>query len=134
MSAQTSMYLRQYVMEHVLMRANHDSPDNLYLALFLEDPTPYGTGTEVSGDGYARQEVAWEFTDRVDEAMNSAMLNFPAALEDWGTVTHWGVYDSVTGGNLLYFAEAKLPRVTETGDLNVVPAGSVTIDASGETA
>lgn len=131
MAAQTSKYLRQYVLEHVLMQADHPSPTNLYLGLFLEDPTDEGTGTEVSGDGYVRQEVAWEFGSRVDEVINTALLEFPEALEDWGIATHWGVFDAVTDGNLLYFAVINLQRDTGTGDFNVVPAGRLKIDASG---
>lgn len=132
MTAQTSTYLRQYVLEHVLQAANHDSPANLYVALFLEDPTEAGTGQEVDAASYARREVAWDLvTDRSDAMQNNALLSFPAAVQDWGLVTHWGVYDALTAGNLLYYGRLNLARNTEVGVTNVAPAGTIVIDASG---
>lgn len=132
MSAQTSMYLRQYVLEHVLMGADFPSPNALYVGLFTEDPTERGTGAEVSAASYARQEVAWGFVwDRTDAATNSGILTFPVAGEDWGLVTHWAVFDAVEDGNMLYFGKLNLSRDTVMGVGNVCPAGSIVIDASG---
>ena len=133
MSSQSSLYLRQYILEHVLMHADNPSPTDLYLALFTEDPTPAGTGQEVTGDGYERMEVTWALlSGRVDAAGNSNNITFPEALADWGLVTHWGVMDDVTEGNLLYFGQATLARDSSAGSVLLVPPNNTLVDLSGD--
>lgn len=133
MPAQTSTYLRQFVLEHVLMGENHPSPTNLYLGLFVEDPTPENTGTEVNptGTNYERQEISWALNGGSGRAENAITVDFPAATSEWGIVTHWGVFDDETGGNLLYFGAADLARDTIGGIQITVPESSLKIDPSG---
>jgi len=114
------------------MQISRVSPTNLYLGLFLSDPEEDASGTEASGGGYARTQVAWNFlAGRVDAVGNSGLVTFPTATADWGVVTHWAVFDSVTGGNMLYFGSANLARDTSVGVVNIVPVNNLRIDASG---
>ncbi len=77
-------------------------PTAWYIALFTSDPTDTGSaGTEVStGTGYARTAVT--FTVTGDTASNSAAVEFSAASGgNWGTVSHIGVMDASSGGNMI---------------------------------
>lgn len=139
--SQTSLYLRQYVLEQVLLGANHPSPAVLYLALFTTAPTAAGPGTEVLGGAYARQSITWSLdgtaaaitAKTVDNAVNAAILTFPNATVAWGRVTHWAVMDALSGGNLFYYGEVSLSRDIAVGNTQVVPVANLRIDMSGAT-
>ena len=77
-----------------------------YLALFLTDPTASGTGTEVSGGGYARKIINFSAPSLVsgkEQVSNSAPVDFGTLTADLGTVAYWGIYDALTAGNLLWY-------------------------------
>uniref|UniRef100_UPI00046EB276 phage tail fiber protein n=1 Tax=Paenibacillus ehimensis TaxID=79264 RepID=UPI00046EB276 len=91
----------------------------VYIALYTSDPMAADTGQEVSGGAYARKAAT--FTAAVLEGgkqtiKNSADIEFPVATADWGTVTHIGIRDAATGGNLLYFGALTAPRTILSGD------------------
>ena len=76
-----------------------------YLALFLTDPTASGTGTEVSGGGYARKIINFSAPSLVsgkEQVSNSAPVDFGTLTADLGTVAYWGIYDALTAGKDVY--------------------------------
>tara|TARA_R110001632_G_scaffold103973_1_gene212789 strand:- start:356 stop:796 length:441 start_codon:yes stop_codon:yes gene_type:complete len=100
-------------------------PTAWYLGLYTTDPTDADTGTEVSGNGYTRESVA--FTVTTDTAENSATVTFGPATASWGTVTHVGVFDAVTGGELLFHGALTTSKAIATDDSLQVTAGNLTI-------
>ena len=97
-----------------------------YLALFTSDPGEEGSGTEVSGGAYARQPVTFGLPDGGSMA-SSAAVEFPIITADWGTVSHWGLFDAATGGNLWWYGSITTPRQLLSGDIYRVPAGNLTL-------
>jgi hypothetical protein len=65
-------------------------------------PPPLG---EASGGAYARQSVTFAKTTGPDPTVysNTALVQFPAATANWGTITHFGVWTALSGGNLLAY-------------------------------
>lgn len=63
-----------------------------------------GTGTEVTGTGYARQPVAVAGWDAASGGtiQNAAVINFGTAGANWGTVTNIGLWNGLTTGTLLF--------------------------------
>ena len=102
-------------------------PTAWHLALFTSNPDEDGSGTEVStaGTAYARQVAA--FTVSGNTASNSAAIEFPTATASYGTVSHVGVYDASTGGNLIAYAALTASKAIDTGDVLRVPAGDLDI-------
>ena len=99
----------------------------VYLALYTSNPTANDTGTEVSGGGYARQPITFSapaLEDGKQTIKNSAKVEFPVAEGDWGTITHVGIRDADTGGNLIAFAALASPRTIQTGDRFVIDLNS----------
>lgn len=97
--------------------------DPVYLALYTTNPTANDTGTEVNGAGYARQEITFSapsVEDGKQTIKNDAKVEFPVAEGDWGTITHVGIRDADTGGNLIAFAALASPRTIQTGDRFVI--------------
>ena len=90
-------------------------PTAWYVALFTSNPDEDASGTEVSGGAYARQSVA--FTVSNNTASNSAAIEFPTATAPYGTVTHIGVFDASSGGNLIAYAALTTSKAIDTGDV-----------------
>jgi len=109
----------------------------IYVALFtgiLSGDTP---GTEVSGGSYAR--VATATTDwnaaatngTAKRTSNANAITFPAPEADWGTVTHFGLYDASTVGNALVYGDLGTSRTILNGDgAPSFAAGALTVDLS----
>jgi hypothetical protein len=102
-------------------------PSSFYIALFTSNPAEDASGTEVStsGTAYARQSAT--FTVSGNEATNSAAIEFPTATASYGTVTHIGVFDASTGGNLIAYAALTTSKAIDTGDVLRLPANDLDI-------
>ena len=105
-------------------------PTAWYMALFTSNPADDASGTEVrtTGTAYARQSAT--FTISGDTASNSAAIEFPTATASFGTVSHVGVFDASTGGNLIAYAALSTSKAIDTGDVFRIPSGDfdVTLD------
>lgn len=122
-----SNYLETEILDHVFGGAAYTAPGTLYLALHTANPDEDGSGTEVStsGTAYARATVA--FTTSGSTTSNTAAVEYSTATANFGTVTHVGVWDASTAGNLLAYAALSSSKTIETGDVFRVPAGDLDI-------
>jgi hypothetical protein len=121
-----SNYLETKVLDHVFGGSAYTAPSTLYLALHTSNPAEDNSGTEVSGGSYVRKEVT--FTTSGAQTSNDSAVEFPTATANYGTVSHVGVYDASTGGNLLAYAALTSSKVIETGDVFRVPTGDLDIN------
>ena len=121
-----SNYLETEILDHVFAGSAYTAPSTKYLALFTAVADgEAGSVTEVSGGGYARQTVA--FTTSGNTTSNNAAVEFPTATANYGTVTHVGVYDASSSGNLMAYASLSSSKTIETGDVFRVPSGDLDI-------
>jgi len=119
-------FLETEILDHVFAGAAYSAPGTHYLALFTAiSDGEAGSVTELSGDAYARQSVA--FTTSGNTTSNNAAVEFPTASGSWGTVTHVGVYDASTSGNLMAYATLSSSKAIDTGDVFRVPSGDLDI-------
>jgi len=123
--AAASDYLEAALLDATLRATSYTSPSTVYLALYTSDPGDDNSGTECSGTGYARQSVA--FSRSGSTASNSAAVEFPTAGGAWGTITHFGVLDAASSGNLLYHGALTTSRAITSGDIFRVPTGDLDI-------
>lgn len=124
-----SNYLENALVNATLRATAYTAPATVYLALYTTDPTDADAGTEVTGGAYARQAITFGApTDGV--ATNSANVSFPAATANWGNVTHIGIRDAATAGNLLYYAPLTTARNILTGDTLSFLSGQVSVTLS----
>lgn len=117
MIAVKSTYLKQAVIKAALGEDTFPSISNVYLALYSNNPTADDTGSEVSGGSYARQQLSFANASGGSKVSNTAetFSSMPAT-----TVTHWGIRDASSGGNLLYFGAFDLPiPLNATDDLDI---------------
>jgi hypothetical protein len=128
-----STYLSQNIINSTLRGVAFSVPSNLYLALFTADPTDNNvTVNEVAGAWYARQATgAWAApTGSGNVTSNNNQIQYSAVTGSSVTVSHWGIYDALTSGNLLYRGALTTSKVLNVGDVLVVGAGQlqITID------
>ena len=135
-----SNYLEVALLNATLRGVAFVPPGSLYLALFINDPTDAGTGTELNANsypGYVRQQInaagagfAAPATqvDGSTQSASAVSVDFPAATADWPqAVSHFGLFDAAVGGNLLYHGAVTPARTLIAGDNIRFPAGSLRI-------
>ncbi|WP_369899736.1 hypothetical protein [Bacillus manliponensis] len=85
----------------------------VYAALFNGD-------VEVAKVSYKRQRVI--FLLPVDgQTSNDGDIFFPIAAESWGSITHIGIFDNVTGGNLLFKSNAEFIKTIDVSSQYKIP-------------
>lgn len=129
----TSDYLEQRFIDLVLngnTEFSFTSP-TVYAALFTTSPLDDGSGAECTGIGYARV-LAGSFSTMTGvtdgAATNLAVITYPeAGAGGWGTVSHCGLFDALTGGNLLYHGPLGAPELIDATVIPRIPIGSLTV-------
>lgn len=128
--AQASDYLENLLIDHLFRTRTFAKPTALYYGLLTAAPTDAGGGTEVAGGAYARVNLAPLDTNYAatqggtsgnssgagGTTSNAVAITFPAPTANWGTVTHFGIYDAASGGNLLIWDVLTAPRTILNGD------------------
>jgi hypothetical protein len=124
--AELSNYLENALINVTLRATAYTAPTTVYLALYTSDPTDADTGTECSGTSYARQAITFGAPSN-GTSTNSAAIEFPQAGGSWGTITHIGIRDALTTGNLLYHTPLDASKTIATGDVFRVASGSLSV-------
>jgi hypothetical protein len=124
--AEMSNYLENALVNATLRNTSYTSPATVYLALYTSDPTDADSGTECSGTSYARQSITFGAPSN-GVTTNSAAIEFPQAGGSWGTVTHVGIRDASTSGNLLYHTPLDASKTIATGDVFRIATGSLSV-------
>jgi hypothetical protein len=124
-----SDYLEDKVLNHVFGGTAYTAPSTLYVALYTAAPSDTGGGTEVSGGSYARKSMPDMTVSGTDPttATNGAAVEFVTATGSWGTVSHVGVFDALTSGNLLGWAALTASKTVSSGDVFRFDAGDLDI-------
>lgn len=96
------------------------------MGLFTSDPTDAGSGTECTGSAYARQTLSVT-TASGGIVTSSADVTFPQATGAWGTITHLGLLDALTSGNLLMHTPLTTSKSIDNGDILKISSGNLTV-------
>ena len=131
-----SDYTAQATINYWLLGSAMPTVSNRYLAVFTADPKDNNSGAanEVSGAWYARQLAnAWAApTSNIDGTSgtvtsNSNQISFAAVTGSAVTVTHWGLYDTLTGGNLLYSGALTTSKTLNVSDVLTLAAAQLSM-------
>ncbi len=113
-----SDYLENKLIDFILRGQPFNPPATTYVALLVAAPSDAGGGMEAAGGGYVRVAIpgalaSWAGTQAAGATVtssgtsgttsNNVAITFPAPTTNWGDVTHFGVYDAPSGGNLLFW-------------------------------
>ena len=124
--AALSDHAEKLLLDFLMTTGTATRPTNWYVALYTAAPSDAGGGTEVSGAGYARQSVTFDAAATPGgTTSNSADVSFTAAGGDYGTVTHLGIFDASSAGNLLWHGALTASKAVEDGDTITFTAGNI---------
>jgi len=100
--AALSNYAEKLLLDWAMTTGSATRPTAWYVALYTAAPDDTGGGTEVSTGGYARQSVTFGAASSPGgTTSNTNTVSFTASGAGYGTVSHIGIFDNVSGGNLL---------------------------------
>jgi hypothetical protein len=106
------------------------TPMTPFLALYTADPTDSAAGTEVTGGSYARVACSggtkWA-APAAGSVTTNAVVTFPTATANWGTVTGFALMSAVTGGTMLMWGSLTAAKVVNNGDTASFAAGQLTL-------
>ena len=126
--ADMSDYLEVKLLNLTLNGAAFTAVDDPYISLHTADPTDAGTGTEVSGTGYARVQAEFATASGTSgSVVTTADTTWAAAGASWGTVGWIGVWDASSSGNMLYHTALDADKTIDTGDVFKITAGNLTV-------
>jgi len=124
-----SDYLENEILDHILGTGAYTMPSNVYVGLSTGSFNDDNSGTELTGNGYAR--VAATFGAAASgTASNSGAVEFSAATGSWGTVSHFGIFDASSAGNLLIHGAFSASKSITTGDILRISVGDLDITAA----
>lgn len=118
--AQLSTFMEEVLLDNLLTYAP------FHIALYTSDPQDDNLGTEVSALSYARQPITFARTN--SELDNTGSVAFPEATESWGTITHIGILDQASGGNLIMHGPLATDKPIDTGETITFPVASVNFE------
>jgi hypothetical protein len=132
-----SNYLEEQTLKHILQNvstngASYTAPSNLYVSLHTGSPGEANDGAnEISGSGYAREEVTFgdvATVANVCSTSSNVTVTFNQATSDYSAdVTHIGIYDALTVGNLMFYGALSTAKTVTSGDVFQINSGSLTI-------
>lgn len=110
--------------------ATTTSSQELYVALYTADPTDSDAGTEVSGTNYTRELASFGSASGTSPSSidNDVDIQFnTAGSGGWGTISHVGVRDDISAGNLLYHGALNTSKTVSENDSFVFRSGDLTL-------
>lgn len=127
-----SNFLENEILDQIFGGLAYTAPATVYIALSTADPTDDASGiAEPVGNGYARRSVTnnktnWSVASGGALA-NAGALEFGEATGSWGTITHFAIYDALSGGNMLGHGSLTASRAVADGNVIRFDAGELDI-------
>jgi len=98
-------YLANKILDHIFKTAAYTQATNLYVSLSTANPGDDNSGNaEPTVGAYARVLKNTWSAAAAGASHNVGAITFPQATVGWGTITHFGIYDASTAGNLMFYA------------------------------
>lgn len=126
-----SDYLENKLVDLTLRGQAFTAPATLYVSLHTTATTDAGGGTEVSGGSYARVAVTASLANFAGTqsagsttassgtggaTSNNNTITFPSPTGNWGTVSHFAIWDASTAGNMLFHGALTTAKTVNNGD------------------
>lgn len=126
--SQLSDYAENLLANFLANNQTATRPTAWHVGLFTVAPSDAGGGTEVSttSTGYSRQAFTFGAASG-GQVANTNSGSFGPASASWGTVSHFGVFDAPTGGNLLWWGSLTTSRTIASGESATFAVGAFTL-------
>lgn len=124
-------YLEEALLNAALRGVSYSSPSGVYLALSsgVVDESQVGLG-EVTNTGYVRQSVSFFAPTQVNGSgllYNSNTVEYPEAVDSWGTITHAIIFDNASSGNAMFVSNFENQRTVTSGTALRIPVSGLSV-------
>lgn len=124
-----SDYLENEILDHILSVGSYTMPSAVYVGLSTGSFNDDNSGTELTGNNYSRVAATFSAASS-GTTSNSAAIEFAAATGSWGSVSHFGIFDAASSGNLLIHGAFTVAKTIASGDILKIPTGDLDITAA----
>lgn len=124
-----SDYLENEILDHILSVGSYTMPTAVYVGLSTGSFNDDNSGTELTGNNYSRVAATFSAASS-GTTSNSAAIEFAAATGSWGSVSHFGIFDAASAGNLLIHGAFTTAKTIASGDILKIPTGDLDITAA----
>jgi len=128
--AEMSNYLEIKLLNLTLNGTSYAGMNSPFVSLHTTDPTDAAIpSTEKSGGSYTRVAASFP-TATTGVVSTDADVTFPAATTTLGIVAYIGLWDAVSGGNMLLYTELDTSKTLDVGDIFKIQSGNLTVEFS----
>lgn len=131
----TTYFLNQVMGNLFKTKETPALPSEYYIGLSSTAPNISGGNvTEpLSNSGYKRVKLE-NLSEPADGVItNKNAISFDESTSNWGTMSHFVIYDALEAGNLLMYDTLSTPRNVEAATIVTIKANSLTLTLSNPT-
>ena len=128
----TTYFLNQVMGNLFKTKESPALPSKYYIGLSSTAPNISGGNvTEpLSNSGYKRVKLE-NLSEPADGVItNEQAISFDESTANWGTMSHFVIYDALEAGNLLMYDTLSTPRNVEAATIVTIKANSLTLTLS----
>ena len=128
----TTYFLNQVMGNLFKTKETPALPSEYYIGLSSTAPNISGGNvTEpLSNSGYKRVKLE-NLSEPADGVItNEQAISFDESTANWGTMSHFVIYDALEAGNLLMYDNLSTPRNVEAATIVTIKANSLTLTLS----
>lgn len=128
----TTYFLNQVMGNLFKTKETPALPSEYYIGLSSTAPNISGGNvTEpLSNSGYKRVKLE-NLSEPADGVItNEKAISFDESTANWGTMSHFVIYDALEAGNLLMYDTLSTPRNVEAATIVTIKANSLTLTLS----
>lgn len=137
--SQMTNYLENKLVDLIFRGQAFTAPATLYVSLHTATPNETGASELGATGAYARASISSSLTNWAatqggttassgtgGQTSNLVSINFPTPTANWGTVTHFAIWDAASGGNCLLYGTLTITKTINQGDSVSFAAGALT--------
>lgn len=109
-------------------------PQEYFIGLSSTAPAMDGTGVSepAASAGYSRIKLTTLSEPTNGVIKNNDSISFDESTANWGTMTHFVIYDAQNGGNLLMYDTLSNSRNVEAATIVTIKANSLSLTLSSQ--
>lgn len=132
----TTYFLNQVMGNLFKTKETPALPQEYYIGLSSTAPSPNGSGVSepASSAGYARVKLEVLSAPTNGVIVNDAAISFNESTANWGTMTHFVIFDALSGGNLLMYDTLSNQRNVEAATIVTLKKGSLSLTLTSQSA
>lgn len=128
----TTYFLNQVMGNLFKTKETPALPSEYYIGLSSTAPNISGgnVAEPLSNSGYKRVKLE-NLSEPADGVItNEQAISFDESTANWGTMSHFVIYDALEAGNLLMYDTLSTPRNVEAATIVTIKANSLTLTLS----